>query len=70
MHKQLYFSILMEMKKYEEAYHCVEALFRELSNWYAAIVQKQVCFQTNRAQEVIDLYYRAKDIYAKGAANL
>ncbi len=66
MHKQLYFNILMEMKKYEEAYQCVDALLKSYPNWYAAIVQKQeVCFQTNRAQEVIDLYYRAKDIYAK-----
>lgn len=66
MHKQLYFNILMEMKKYEEAYQCVDALLENYPNWYAAIVQKQeVSFKTNRAQEVVDLYYRAKDIYAK-----
>lgn len=60
--------LLILEEKYEEAIEQADAILSENEEWFPAVVQKQkACSELGRAQEVVDLFYRAKEIYAEYA---
>lgn len=63
--KQDLLDLLVEEKSYEEAIRLADELLSWNKEWFPALVQKQkACYELGRAQEVVDLFYQAKDVYA------
>lgn len=57
--------LLILEEKYEEALEEADAILADNEEWFPAVVQKQkACSELGRAQEVVDLFYRAKELYA------
>jgi len=64
--KEAYLNILIDMKKYQEAYDYASELLQRDPQWFTALTYKQeACFYLEKSQEVIDLFYEAKEVYAK-----
>ncbi len=60
--------LLILEEKYEEAIEQADAILADNEEWFPAVVQKQkACSELGRAQEVVDLFYQAKEIYAEYA---
>lgn len=56
-------AILLE--KYEEAVTLADEILAVDARWFPAYIQKQkACFELHRAQEVVNLFYAAKNIFA------
>lgn len=63
--KQRVLDTMIVMEQYEEAVLLADDMLIENTEWFPAYVQKQkACFELHRAQEVIDNFYNAKNIYA------
>lgn len=62
--KQKVLDIVITMKEYEKAIELADELIAENAGWFPAYAQKQkACFELHKAQEVIDSFYDAKNIY-------
>ncbi len=54
--------------EYENASGQADRILAINEEWFPALVQKQrACYELDRAQEVVDLFYRAKEVYEKYA---
>ena len=63
--RQKVLDMLIMLERYEEAVEMADCLIAENAGWFPAYVQKQkACFELHRAQEVIDNFYHAKNIFA------
>lgn len=63
--KQDLLDLLIEEHSYEEAIPLADEILSWNEEWYPALVQKQkACYELGRAQEVVDLFYQAKEVYA------
>lgn len=63
--KQDLLDLLIEEHSYEEAIDLADELLAWNKEWFPALVQKQkACYELEQAQEVIDLFYQAQEIYA------
>ena len=63
--KQDLLDLLVEEGSYKEAIRLADELLAWNKEWFPALVQKQkACYELGRAQEVVDLFYQAKDVYA------
>lgn len=57
--------VLVLQEAYEDAVMLAEEILSKDEGWFPALVQKQkACYKLGRAQDVVDLFYEAKEIYA------
>lgn len=64
--KQDLLDLMIFGEEYEEAIKLADELLSQNKDWFPALVQKQkACYEVNRAQEVVDLFYEAKEVYAE-----
>jgi len=63
--QQYLLDLLIEKEDYEEAIKLADKILSFDSGWFPAVVQKQkACYELGQAQEVVDLFYEAKRIFA------
>lgn len=63
--KQDLLDLMIFGEEYEEAIKLADEILSQNNDWFPALIQKQkACYEVNRAQEVVDLFYQAKEIYA------
>lgn len=56
---------LIEMARFEDAIALADEIIAGNEAWFPAYAQRQkACFELHRPQEVVDYFYRAKQIYA------
>lgn len=66
--KQDLLDLLIDEGSYEKAVELADELLAWNREWFPALVQKQkACYELGRAQEVVDLFYQAKEVYAEYA---
>lgn len=64
--RQEFLDLLIFEKEYEKAVVLADEILALDKNWFPALVQKQkACYELDRAQDVVDLFYQAKEIYPK-----
>ena len=57
--------VLIAQHRFTEVMERADEVLRQNEGWFPAIVQKQrACYELELGQECIDLFYRAKEIYA------
>ena len=62
--KQDLLDLLIESEQYEKAVELADEILAWNNEWFPALVKKQeACYQLERAQEVVDLFYQAKELY-------
>ncbi|NLL80326.1 MAG: tetratricopeptide repeat protein [Clostridiales bacterium] len=62
--KQKVLDIMITLEQYEDAVRLADEIIEKNEGWFPAFVQKQkACFELHEAQQVIDNFYRAKNIY-------
>ncbi|MCX4269729.1 MAG: tetratricopeptide repeat protein [Lachnospiraceae bacterium] len=63
--KQDLLDLFIDAHSYKEAISLADELLSWNKEWYPALVQKQkACYELGQAQEVVDLFYQAKEVYA------
>ncbi len=64
--RQEFLDLLIFEKEYEKAVVLADEILAQDENWFPALVQKQkACYELDRAQDVVDLFYQAKELYPK-----
>ncbi len=62
--RQELLDLLISEQEYERAIALADEILALDDSWFPALVQKQkACYELKRAQEVVDIFYQAKNIY-------
>lgn len=63
--RQELLDVLILQEAYEDAVTQADEILARDAGWFPALVQKQTaCYKLGRSQDVVDLFYDAKEIYA------
>ncbi len=63
---QEFLDLLIYEKEYDKAYDLADKILAMDEGWFPAVVQKQkAAYELGKAQDVVDLFYQAKELYPK-----